>query len=67
MCISYRNITIARAYSDNNVDNFLFAGDVNNSDTSHIWLNRFSSNNNILIPNDIVLIDDGDDNLILET
>lgn len=51
-------------YGHNNVGDYIFSGVDTKSVTAHVWLNRYSSNNLINLSTSLVVVDEGEDNII---
>jgi len=58
-------IKLPDAYSDSHVDGRMFTGSEGKAVTSHVWLNRFSKRNTIILKPDETVIDEGKSNTIV--
>jgi len=57
-------IKIPDEYSDGHIDNRVFTGNYEKSETSHVWLNQYSKLNTVRIKVNEKTIDEGEDNII---
>jgi len=52
-------------YSNNHADGRMFAGSPRGSTTAHVWLGKFSENNNVKVKTGETVIDEGEENTII--